>query len=165
MQSEAVAIHYSEIIITSVSTWNINWDEPVLEFLWPFYHGTLDDICSTCINGFQQAWAAAHLDLVRDVGKIFDLDTGNLPAWLFFDFVRAGNRNLCITYEFGLGRQFPAFLRQIGRANTGLIRVIELVFEDLSRSAKLLPVYAEIIMQHIPHLRRLMIGELQIIAL
>lgn len=104
-------------------------------------------------------WVATHQDLVRDVGKIFDPEFAALPLWLFVGESSESEPNLEVDYDHGIGRQFPAFLRQIGQQNTATIERVELLFGDLVRGADYFPIYAEILRQHFPKLRRLLIGK------
>lgn len=115
------------------------------------------------------AWDTfAQEDLARDVGKIFATDQSSLPIWLFpilsenefeDDYIEKESSELCIDYESGLGYQFPAFLRQIGQLNAANIQRVELLFTDLTHGVADFSVYAEILRQHVPHLRKLQIGK------
>lgn len=109
-------------------------------------------------------------NLAQDVSKIFAADDSSLPRWLFAGrylyeldrengFIETELPHININYDHGLGYQFPAFLRQIGQLNTALIKSVQLSFTNLLHSADDFPVYAEILQQHVPRLRMLVIGE------
>jgi len=106
----------------------------------------------------QRLWAATHQDLVKDVGKTFGPDIHSLPDWPFPTSDNDNEAALSVDYSYGLGYQLPAFLRQAGQQNTAMIETIELWFGDLTSSFELVPIYAEILRQHTPLLRRLNVG-------
>ncbi len=55
---------------------------------------------------------------------------------------------------------FPRFLRQIGPLNAANIRNLQLTFGDLPRAADHLPLYAEVLKQHVFSLRELIISKI-----
>ena len=103
---------------------------------------------------------AAHPTIVRDVGRIFDPDVQSLPDWLFPNIAEYEEEPLKVDYDCGLGHQFPAFLRQICPSNTAMIQGVELSFSSLPYGTDYFHIYSEILRQHMPRLRRLLIGKI-----
>lgn len=171
MWDEANPILYSCNTFTSVSSRDLECDHVWDGFVVNFYEQVEHNIPEWEPEGLrvERLWKAARKDLVQDVGKTFDADINSLPHWLFEGYFSdvyndgksesLGSLFSHVDLEEGLGYQFPAFLRKIGRSNTALIQRIELVFGDLVRGAQYFPIYAEILRQHVPHLRRLLIGK------
>ena len=121
-------------------------------------------------------WAAFHVELVDAVGKMFDFDTQKLPLWLLgsndphdrtfqdtedwvTDSAHIRRHDYSSDYEDEVGFDLPCFLRQIGRSNVARIRTVQLTFGDLPRAAHYLPLYAEILKQHVTGLQKLIIGK------
>ncbi|KAK4694617.1 deoxyribose-phosphate aldolase, partial [Lecanoromycetidae sp. Uapishka_2] len=102
-------------------------------------------------------WEAARHDLVRDVGKIFDTDIKTLPSWLFIQTFDEQDVHLEFDCKNDLTCQLPAFLRQIGQQNTAMIEGVKIQFGDMVYGAYCFPMYAEILRQHFPNLRRLLV--------
>lgn len=126
--------------------------------------------------GWNPHWDAAMSGVIDAVAKIFEPDTQKLPVWLFGsrdtedrtlqDTIKWVNspsymyREYSDDYDEGGAFDFPAFLRQIGRSNAAIIRKVQLTFTDLPRAADHLPLYAEILKQHVTSLQKLTIGEM-----
>lgn len=125
--------------------------------------------------GWNPYWDAAMSGVVYAVARIFEPDIQKLPVWLFGstdteDRILQDTENWvnnssykdseysCDFYEGG-AFDFPRFLRQIGPSNAAEIRNVQLTFGDLPRAADHLPLYAEILTQHVTSLQKLIIGE------
>lgn len=114
----------------------------------------------------QALWTQAELALARDVGMILDPDTKQLPDRLFKDpsyaddfeyedldpdldlgsntgtIVRAPFiRGVTLDYSEGIGRQFPTFLRRIGKIKATMIRPLELHFSHALNASRYFPTF------------------------
>ena len=118
-------------------------------------------------------WTACEDAVAQAVSTIHDLDTSKLPAWLFGDFMPgavwrcAGGDPWALKPVPGYhtyGFYIVGFLRKIGPSNAAKICELELTFGSLRNAADILPVYSEILKQHIKGLRKLVIGRLIALA-
>lgn len=139
------------------------------------YHSRIVDtewLTEPDVFDIQTFLATARQDLIRDVGMIFNSDTNALPSWLFSDNEAHFHKTKldkndpqsipcdAVNYNHGLGNLFPTFLRQIGRTNAATVRHVVLMLYDLLRGIHYFAIYAEILKQHVPGLRKLFIGGL-----
>ncbi len=115
-------------------------------------------------------------ELVDAVGHMFEPDTQKLPGWLFGskdiqDRTLQDTKNwvnnssymrgeYSDNHDYGEGFDFSRFIRQIGPSNAAKIKKVQLIFGDLPRSADHLPLYAEILKQHVAGLEELRIGKM-----
>ena len=135
-------------------------------------------------NGFegeyiQALWKTAKKDLIHDVGMILNADAKTIPHWMSkfhhgpFDYeswesdsdkvdYRIGFTSdyYCTTpsLSYGKGYLLPIFLYNIGPANAANIRTIDISFDNLIGCAYHFQMYVEILKQHMPKLRKLIIG-------
>jgi len=131
-------------------------------------------------SGFSRYWKAhrptAQRNLVDAIGRLFELYAQKLPVWLLGsngpqdrtfqntknwinDSYRTGRCIEGYEYDDGGGFDFPRFLRQIGQLNAAKIRTLQLTFGDLPRAVDHLPLYAEILKQHVTGLQNLVVGK------
>ncbi|KAI4099491.1 MAG: hypothetical protein LQ339_005918 [Xanthoria mediterranea] len=114
-------------------------------------------------------WTACEDAVAQSVSTIHDPDTSKLPAWLFGEFM-PGAVPRCAEWDLWdpwalkpvpgydtYGFYIAGFLRKIGPSNAAKIHNLELTFSSLPNAADSLPLFSEILKQHIKGLRKLVI--------
>ena len=118
-------------------------------------------------------WTACEDAVAQAVSTIHDPDISKLPAWLFGGFM-PGAVPRCAEWDPWVLKPVPGydtngfyiagFLRKIGPSSAAKIHNLELTFSSLPNAADSLPLFSEILKQHIKGLRKLVIGRLIAVA-
>lgn len=112
-------------------------------------------------------WTACHDIVAQAVSTIPDPDTSKLAVWLFGDFAPGAVSRWDEWDPWALkpvlgddpyGFYLVAFLRQIGPSNAAKIQSVELTLDSLPNAANILPLFTEILKQHVKGLQELVIG-------
>ncbi|KAL8829853.1 MAG: hypothetical protein Q9170_005994 [Blastenia crenularia] len=110
------------------------------------------------------AWTPLHASVSTAVSSIYDVDCTSLPKWLFGSFAPGFLSTdwkwdpwQRMTYEGYDGFYLVVFLRMVGAHNAARITELELSLDSLPNAAGILPLFAEIIRQHMKGLRKIVI--------
>lgn len=105
---------------------------------------------------------ATNAKLAQDVSKIFTKHRGNLPKWLFgAAYLRNPETSRLMKRPKIPGYSFARFLRQVGSRNAKEIRSLQLTTLARYKTCQVyyeLPLYSEIIRQHMHNVQYLSLG-------